>query len=100
MSRKVIIIEEWTKNLKNLVLSYGYTEKNYLNLLKNKWATARQSLPIGPCHDQGRGGGHTAVLQYAECRMQILLYLPRSTGRVAKKSLPRTPSDFWQQALV
>jgi hypothetical protein len=29
ITRKVIITEQWTKKLENLVLSYEYTPKNY-----------------------------------------------------------------------
>jgi hypothetical protein len=34
ITRKVITIEELTKNLKNLVLSYGYTKKKLIKSVK------------------------------------------------------------------
>ncbi len=99
ITQKVIIIEEWTKNLKNLVLYYGYNKKR---ITKIGWkisslrpAEVRPSARSCP----GEGG---ATLQW--------LYFLRSDfgktrtwhfyGWIAQKSPPRTPSDFWQQALV
>ncbi len=109
ITRKVIIIEEWTKNLKNLVLSNGYISKKITNI-KNKCATARRSSPIGPLMTWRGGGGHTAVVILRRLYYGYTMVILRSDfGKtrtwqfyswIAQKSPPGTPSDFWQQALV
>jgi hypothetical protein len=74
--------------------------------LKKKWAMARQSSPKRPAHDQGEGV-HTAVPKYADSigYTSCATILEKTwtwhfSGRIAQKSVPRTPSDVWQQALV
>ncbi len=62
ITRIVIITEQWTKNLKDLVLCYEYTTKKLFKSIKKKWAT--DWLPIGLAMTTEEGG-HTAVPQCA-----------------------------------
>jgi hypothetical protein len=94
ITRKAIIIEEWTKNLKDLVLSYGYNKIK----LQNKCATARQSLLIGPLMTWGGEGPYCSVYTYCaaisgKCWLKTLR--PDNS-----KKTPHNSPDFWQQALV
>jgi hypothetical protein len=59
-----MIIEEWTKKVKNLVLSFGYNKKNIRICYKVSELWSAEVRPSAR-HDRGRGG-HTTVLQYID----------------------------------
>jgi hypothetical protein len=98
ITRKVIIIEEWTKHLTNLVLYYGYIKKRITKIRQQISVLRPAEVHPSARSWPGEGG---AILQW--------LYFLRSDfgktrtwnfyGWIVQKSPPRTPSDFLQQAL-